>query len=434
MSPKPHLQIFNDAIDQATQNNAPTFPLFPLLPKELRLKIWHHSLQRQRLIRVLLSPEKIFNTTEPAIQETETVTSPSKSERYRAYVEGYQVLDKLLRVNCEAREAALEFYRVPLPCFLTKGLETSHGIPYEATPGTVYINPEYDFLYITPQSSAEETLVDFFYHMKTTYDPYHIGLLNLALDFNGLNAGDLSQQEFSSLDLNVRTAFVETLAQLQEVFFVSEQSAGRTMDKQSGFVMPEPFFNRSLPILGAAPTFERLHCDPRPISEDLRHVFVDFLDQRLVLQLWQQLLKKFSVVPTRITYRYCLFFSPAGKGQRVYDHLSAERWLQWEDDLWTGALAEKALEKSQGGENQGSFFSWAFGGIWKKKKKTIPVSLIGGRSEKYKNEDLTKAARPAIGFWLFPVEVLDFEEAREGPHHLFNMSGHWPELALSSLP
>jgi hypothetical protein len=432
MSPKPHLQIFNDAIDQATQSNTSTFPLFPLLPKELRLKIWHHSLQRQRFIKVLLLPEKMFNTTQP--EGTEAVISTSKSERYRAYAEGYQVLSKLLRVNCEAREAALEFYRVRLPCLLKKGLETSHGVPYEAIPGTLYINPEYDFLYITPQVSAEDTLLDFFYHMKTTYDPHHIGLLNLALDFNSLNAGDLSQLELLSLDPKVRKAFVETLTQLQEVFFVSEQKAGRTIDKQSGFVTPEPFFNRSLPILGTAPSFERLHCDPRPISKDLQHVFVGFLDERLVLHLWQQLLKKFGVVPSQITYRYCLFFSPGGKGQRVYDHLSAERWLQWEDDLWTGALAEKALEKSQGGENQESFFSWAFGGIWKEKKKTIPVSLIGGRSEKYKNEDLTKAVRPAIGFWLFPVKVLDFEEVRQGPHHLFDMSGHWPELALSSLP
>jgi hypothetical protein len=294
---------------------------------------------------------------QPATQETETVASTSKSERYRAYVEGYQVLSKLLRVNCEAREAALEFYRFPLPCLFKKGLESSHGVPHEATPGTLYINPEYDFLYVTPQVSAEETLVDFFYHMKTTYDPHRIGLLNLALDFKGLNAGDLSQLELLSLDSRVRLDFIETLTQLQEVFFVFEQRVGRTIDKQSGFVTPEPFFNRSLPILGTAPTFERPYCDPRPISEDLRHVFVGLFNQRQVLHLWQQLLKKFGVVPSKITYRYCLFFSPGGKGQRVYDHLSAERWLQWEDDLWTGALAQKALEKSQGGEKQENFFS-----------------------------------------------------------------------------
>ena len=274
MSPKPRFQIFNDEIDQATPSSAPTFPLFPLLPKELRLKIWYHSLQRQRFIKVLLFPETIWN------QGTETVTSTTKSERYRAYVEGYQVLSKLLRVNCEAREAALEFYRVPLPCLFKKGLESSHGVPYEATPGTLYINPEYDFLYVTPQVSAEETLVDFFYHMKTTYDPHRIGLLNLALDFKGLNAGDLSQLELLSLDSRVRLAFIETLTQLQEVFFVSEQRVGRTMDKQSGFVTPEPFFNRSLPILGTAPTFERPYCNPRPISEDLRHVFVGLFNQR----------------------------------------------------------------------------------------------------------------------------------------------------------
>ncbi len=435
MSPKPHLETFNDVIDRTTHSITLTFPLFPLLPKELRIKIWRYSLQRQRFITVLLWPEKIFHIGQPAVQETENVTSTGKSERYRAYIEGYQVLSKLLRVSCEAREAALHFYRVALPCLLQKGLESSQSACSEGTPGTIYINPEYDFLYITPQLVAEETLVDFLYHMKTTYDPRHVGLLNLAVDINGLNMANLSQLQPSDLDFKVKTAFIQTLTQLQEVFFVSGHSAGRTIDMQSGFLVPEPFFNRSLPILGVAPTFERLHRDPRPISGDLRHVYVGFVDQRQVLRVWQQLLDTFGVVPSQIEYRYCLFFSSGVEEQRVYDHLSAERYLQWEDELWTGVLAEKALEKkSKGGENQRNFFSWAFSRLWKGEKETIPVSMIGGRSEKYMNEDLTKAVRPAIGFWLFPVEIVEFEQFRQGSQDLFDMSSHCPELALSSLP
>lgn len=53
------------------------------------------------------------------------------------------------------------------------------------------------------------------------HDPRHVGLLNLAVDGNGLNGNGLYQLLFSDLDSEVRSAFLETLAQLHEVWFVS---------------------------------------------------------------------------------------------------------------------------------------------------------------------------------------------------------------------
>jgi hypothetical protein len=357
MSQKPHLQIFNES--QATNNNESNFPLFPLLPKELRLKIWKHSLQRNRIIKVVLRPEKLFNTEQPATQATDSIASTSKSERYRAYVNGYQVLSKLFRVSSEAREAASAFYRVPIPCWL-KPEETYAGFPTETVPGpyffpmertgTLYFNPEYDFLHISSGIWVEDILVHFLYHLRTTYDPHHVGLLNLAVDINGLNANDLSQLEPSALDPRVRAAFVETLTQLREVFFVSEQAVGRQIHKGWGFLTHESFFNRSFPVLGTAPTFERLHRDPRPIAQDLRRMSYAGSDPRQMLRLWQQLLNKFGVIPPQIEYRFCLSFVPSGLRNRIYDHQSAERWLQLEDDHWMRVNPDP--DRDQGGESR----------------------------------------------------------------------------------
>jgi hypothetical protein len=423
MSQKPHLQIFNES--QATCNNESNFPLFPLLPKELRLKIWQHSLQRNRIIKVFLRAEKLFNTEQPATQTTDSIASTSKSERYRAYVNGYQVLSKLLRVNAEAREAALGFYRVHIPCWLKVG-ETYAGFPPESL-GILYFNPEYDFLHISSEVWAEDTLVDFLYHLRTTYDPHHVGLLNLAVDFNGLNVKDLFQLEPSKLDPRVREAFVETLTQLREVFLVSEQAVGRQIHKYFGFITDEPFFNRSLPILGSAVTFQRLHRDPRPIAQDLRRMSLAGSDPRQTLHIWQQLLNKFGVIPPQIEYRVCLSCVSSSSRYRIYDHQSAERWLQFEDDHWTRANRGPGRDQGGGIENDRRFLSWAFGRLWKEKR----TASVSGKN---KNEDIAKAVQSAFGFWLFPIEVLDAEDFPYSAHDLFDMSAYWPELGLSSLP
>ena len=157
MSSLPHLQIFTS--DHATSNRESCFCLFSQLPKEVRLKIWRHSLQRQRIIHVRLNGP----TEQTAAQAAETGSSTHKSECYRgAIVDGYQVLSKLLRVNSESREAALGFYRVHLPCILKR------GSIFEETkaPGFLYFNPEYDFLHISPEPPVKDTLVNFLYHLK----------------------------------------------------------------------------------------------------------------------------------------------------------------------------------------------------------------------------------------------------------------------------
>ena len=434
MSSQPHLQIFTSG--PITHKGDSNFPLFSLLPQELRLKIWRHGLERQRIIKVHLERQ----TEQTAHQAAESTGSASKRERYCAVVDGYQVLTKLLRVNSESREAALEFYRVHLPCTLTGG-STGEGT---TRPGILHFNPEYDFLHISSKSPVKDTLVDFLYHLKTTHDPRRVGLLNLAVELNDLKGNDLGNLKSSDLDPRVRTAFVETLTQLREVFFVSKPRAGRQiLGYQSGIPTSETIFNRSFPILAMAPTFERLHRDPRPIAQDLRQVFVGTFDPRHMLHLWRQLLKKWGVSPPQIEYRFYLAFTPIGQDDQIYDHGSAKGWLQKEDDEWRkpweDGPAESSQDQDQEQEKADEPFS-GFSSFFQKANKRWPV---GAASEKFQNEDPEKAVKPAFGFWLFPVDALgalpekgfsEDEGFQPKPKQLLDMTGHWPELALLNLP
>ena len=351
-----------------------------------------------------------------ASQAGENLDSLVNGERYFTVVDGSQLLSKLLRVNKESREEALKFHRVRLPCRFTGGA-TKEG---PASHGTLHFNPEWDFLYICAEWPAEDTLVAFLYRLKTIHDPRHVGLLNLAIDGNGLSGNDIYGVQPSDVDSETRSAFVETLTQLREVWFVSTPVVGRQIvGPLSGFGISGVMFNRSFPIVTTLSTFERLPHDPRPISQDLENVS-GLGGSRDVLHYWLQLLKKWQISPRGIDYRFFLGFDPRIVGGSISDQVSAKTWLQKDEDQWNG-------------NGPGD-------GFLKDKEVKWPV---GAHDEKYRNEDLGKAVRPAFGFWLFPLEALARidgdgllvdEEPRPRGEMFRNMTEHWPELALSSLP
>ncbi|MCJ1284381.1 hypothetical protein MMC26_003712 [Xylographa opegraphella] len=210
--------------------------------------------------------------------------------------------------------------------------------------GTLDFNPEYDFLHISPEIPVKDTLVDFLYHLKVICDPRHVGLLNLAVELNDLNANDLDMLKSSDLESRIRTVFVETLAQLHEVFLICTERAGRQiLGFQSEILTAETIFNRSLPIMAMTPGFERLHHDPRPITHDLQQVTFHHLI---------------------IEYRFYLAFTTISRANQIYDLFP---FFEKQNMKWT----------------------------------------VGAASEKYKNGDLDKAVKRAFGFWLFPVDALD---------------------------
>ena len=398
MTSKPHLQIFNpDHI------YSQSFHLFPSLQKELRCLIWQHALRRQRLIRVNLKADIWRN--KPATESLD-IWSARGRDGYSVVVDGYQVLSKLLRVNSEARGEALRFYRVHIPCHFRKASDIQSR---ETVPGVFHFNPEHDFLYLTSEPPIQDTLIQFCCDLKRIHDPRRVGLLNIAV--HGLYGSDLYCLKPSDLATDVNTAFAETLAQLEEVFFVSTIRVGRMITGilSAGDITPyHDFINRSFPIMALAPTFERVHQDPRPIAEDLTNVNPG-VNYQALLDMWHRFLLDQWRVPTPKTkYSFLLAFD-GHSIHGVSSRKSAKRFVEMEDQRWND---------------------------------TEPWSPRGS-PEKVKEEDLSKAVRPAFGFWLFPVDagpplyreaLIEGEKFRFQGKHIYDMSVRWPELALSSLP
>ncbi|KAI1132605.1 hypothetical protein F5Y10DRAFT_197478 [Nemania abortiva] len=119
--------------------SADTFPLFPSIPAEIRVKIWSFAI-KPRLIKICL---RSSSDTRYALR-VKGMAAPTKpeDERYGLFIKGRRrVIGKLFRVNRESRYEAQRFYRVRLPCWYL-GDELME-------PGILYFNPEYDFLQVS---------------------------------------------------------------------------------------------------------------------------------------------------------------------------------------------------------------------------------------------------------------------------------------------
>ncbi|KAK0735157.1 hypothetical protein B0T26DRAFT_746974 [Lasiosphaeria miniovina] len=416
MAPKPHLQIFGQPPTLPVADVAsPAFPQFPSLPPELRLKIWRCALQRQRIIRVLLREWKEYLDTD--------APTAAEDAPFVALVAGHQTVSKLMRVSCEARAEALAHYRVRIPCELVlPGTGSTPCQPRRLS--TLYFNPEHDFLMISSQWAVKNTLIEFLVRLKTSYDPRRVGLLNLAVDVNSLNANDLYQVHPPDLEPDAREAFRDTLAQLDEVFFVSEIRAGRIVDGwQSGFT-GERHFNRSLPVMAATAAFERLRRDPREVLDDLgTKMYVRLFIGLDAVRLWRELLARWAISAPQIEYRCLMAFDPTlGSDGDVTSRVRAERFLEKEDDVWRRPMSEwRYPPKISAGS--------PFGDLLKERLHDPPPA------DRVPPEDLDRAVRPAFGFWLFPISMMKaVAEAPAPVNKKLNLSQHWPELALMDLP
>lgn len=416
---QPQLQIFNPIYVCQDQDQEPVFHVFPLLTTELRLQIWKHALRsRQRLLRVQLYavvPDQGEHTTSEipldtavSIQSRTLVAPP----QYTIIVEGYKTLSKFMRVNREARIEALRYYRVHIPCRLTSDPHDNgqQTVAIDSTtPGILYFNPESDFLHLdnnnalraSDDSLVDHTLVDFVHQLRKQYDPQGVGLLNLA--FGG---GSSMGYEYIDLDSDheATQTFLAMIQQLRQVHFLIEPRAGRLNFRWIYGMDQETFFTRSFPIMPLTPSFE-LPCqrDPRPIGKELKRIRFGISEPRETPAAWNHLLRKWGVPRNlQAEHRYLLALQPDPVQFGVYDRVSANKLLIWEDHAWRHPDA-------------GEFI---FG-----------------------NEDLEKAVKPAFGFWLFDMNTFghftkegDIEGAGTRGYKIWNLNGFEPELALSILP
>ncbi|KAK7212491.1 hypothetical protein V2G26_019669 [Clonostachys chloroleuca] len=98
-----HLQLFNPILGHGSEQSFPQFSKFPL---EIRVHIFKLSLLRERFFQLWLERDDQLVGPKDRIS----------GNRYIVNVQGRNIHSKLLRVNRDARHAALAFYRVHIPC------------------------------------------------------------------------------------------------------------------------------------------------------------------------------------------------------------------------------------------------------------------------------------------------------------------------------
>ncbi|KAI0412977.1 hypothetical protein F5X98DRAFT_353385 [Xylaria grammica] len=408
MATQQHLQILNPEHDRELRS----FSLFPLLPVELRLDIWKLSLRRPRLITVELAPNPEQSTDETRNSLGRVVSGT----HYSVTANGSSLLSKLLRVSSEARAAALQFYRVHLPSHFKLCDKGGHG--------TLFLNPEFDTVHIKPGREIHN-FVDLLHDLRA-YDPLDVGLRNLAVDNN--NVLNLLRVDLPSVKPHLRAAFTDTLANLRQVYFLCLENAGRIyLGPLNGIHTVQGYeFHRSRPIMSTIATFDRVGRDPRQgMGRDLSRVFVGTFEPRQMVYGWHLLLDAWQIRHPRGGPEYRLLVSngwgsgaTAKRAGRITDRESAAEWLCKEDERW-----------ARGQERHASM-----------------ILRRGGKLPIESPEELERVPRPAIGFWLFPVEALGPMPGLEGgfdEYHnssvwrakrVVDMRQHWPELCLASMP
>lgn len=335
---------------------------------------------------------------EPRYLQRNSLRKPISGERYRAVVDGTQLNSKFLCVNSEARSVALDFYRVHLPVYLT-------GPDYtERT--TLYFNPEHDFLHIVADAPVKETFIDFLWDLKQ-YDPRDVGLLKLAVDLEGFCASDLQYLKRSDLFLiRQRSALVETLSQLKEVWFINSQSSRKAIKYQKGIPPTGLDSNWALPLSGGGPAFERIGPDQRHgLEQQLEQVYMGDIDPREILFRFRRLLRTWEVEHKSGQVQYRLVVAKTPEWRR----------LTWHIGELGQAVDFLTLKDREGQES----------------------SRLKPREALLDPEDRRAAA---VGFWLFPLEAIG--EIKEGeklsdmdfqPGRVLDMRSHWPELVLSKI-
>lgn len=313
---------------------------------------------------------------------------------YLVHVGTRRVHSELLRVNSESRQAAWEFYRVRVPCmFLDNGIKGSSATGWE---GHLAYNPEYDFLRITTRLPR---LADFLHDLKTIYDPHHVGLLNLAVEQSMLAMLIYSLDVPDQMDAEVREMLGEIFSQLHEVWFVTVAGAGRQLPRRTHIPIPRDIFNRSYPIMAQTATFERLRRDPRDITRDLDRITMKTFDSRHTLHDWNEVRARLGNPRHPISYHLLLASSNWATSGPIVDRKSVDALLEKEEEIWA--------EGSRGGE------------------EFDPL-----------NDDLERAVRPAVGFWLFPMDAMDALRRNGEPFYEFcmlDLREYWPELAVLEL-
>ncbi|KAL8348363.1 hypothetical protein RB598_001593 [Gaeumannomyces tritici] len=419
----------------ATQQNdglAPGFRLFPALPAELRLRVWRVALERNRIIRVLVASHLDIETGGggadaelecrgqiPAIPPHLVRSIPriyGSDINYTVVADGYDLVNPLLSVSTEARQVALRFYRMRVPCIFggnasKKWVDSlcAAAIPPPGkswSHGTLRMNPEFDFLlrlgseetYGRNLEGREDVTIDFIQRFKTVYDPNGVGILNMVVNMEALKSLNGVPRQSILASSALTEAFRETFSRLRQVWFLdlcpTGHGLGHNTLSQPG---TRPFFSYSYPTMVSTPNFDRLPRDPRAInlarvpSFRIRPGVETFFPQ------WRRLMEAWGVFPEgkvgTTNFRLMLAADSRPFGQS-YDQTGAWQCLGTEKYRFNAAVSGR---------------------------DDVAVDNVN----------------PVFGFWLFPTTALppDIGQTAAWVQLVaMDMRASWPELGVFKFP
>ncbi|POS70238.1 hypothetical protein DHEL01_v211367 [Diaporthe helianthi] len=404
-----------------------TFPLFPWLPKELRLQIWEEASTRKRVVHVSI---RLYRDENDEVIEAPVrylkknhLGNPVSGSLYCLLHDDPRMDHPLLTVNSEARQVVLAFYRIqlPAPCGFPRGSKPNHGKNGGHLVRTLLINPEYDVLHIRAESPVKRTLVDFLWDLKA-YDPKGVGLLKMATDMTAFCENDLHRLKRSDLLLiRQRKALVETLSQLQEVWLINTGPI-RTwhelgIGSPGGSPLTFPFGCKSV-------EFESIGLESRKGAESaLQSVYLGSADPRELIWRWRRLLRTWEIHHT--------------PGQVKYRVIMARRQFCSDSAKSGGGLTRKMGELSLGPSKR-------LGKLMRLQSCACQCCAFeaGGSSlpDHMGPEGPDRLEIAPVGFWSFPTEALG--EIGDGenlcdmdfkPNRSLDMRKYWPELLVASM-
>lgn len=383
MTPERHLDVFNPAPTPYTDD----FHQFSQFPPEIRCLIWEKALSHERLVRVNLTHGHTHSSTEDTARPD-----------YEVFVHMDSKISKLFRITRESRRAALNFYRVHLPCqYFQSKHEYRNG--EEGKSGTLYLCPELDTLSIQTVDKLE-----YFAHDVWALDRLRVGLINLATDANGLSL--IRESWARHVVPDNKQLLKQALSRLERVIFM------RSDITRIWFSSPppdSPRFNapehRACPLNGRTVGFERLPYDPRLGEENLKALYTGRHDLRDIVHQWNILLAELDVEYGHdVDYR-------VGMSRQVHGADGLPETMDFPGRTNRGAASELIRKEEERLASSLPFYDFVTG--------------------------LEEVPRPAIGFWLFPLKSLaplpdsEWRSSRRQYFRLIDAREHMPELCLS---
>ncbi|VUC36979.1 unnamed protein product [Clonostachys rosea] len=435
--PEP-LQLFNPVLEHDPEQS---FPQFSKLPLEIRLKIFKLSLLRERFFQLWLERD----------DQRVSAKDPITRNTYIVNVQGRNIHSKLLRVNRDARHAALAFYRVHIPC-------RHEWCSVPGSTGFLYVNPERDIIRIgflpprrgqtiLPPDSRKPSIVDFLLDTKRR-DPRRTGLEQIALPVDP--ARQLLPEGMEVNDPACRELVARAFSNVKHIFFVCLEQNERVCLPLDPTAMPmAPWqFSRSRPLLGSNSGYTRLPRDPRPISADLKYIFPGCIRPIQAVYEWFRLLADWGCRLQDEGVEHHFLVSQFSNRANNYDGTFTTLMIPFQDERGTGRICRPIFQTATGSTgiiNRATATKFASSkiGLRLASQPTFQamVSRIADTTNLEYANNTERLPKLAIGFWVFPLEALgDLPELgvsqnvpQQSQSRVIDMSDFPPELYLADL-